>query len=385
MYKNASTIINDKIKGRPSNENIARNTIALSRISAIIQHTGNMVHFSNQSAHADVALPPLLTGKAAGDEEETKQTYSTLARDRGTGLRRGGDFGLGTHLNRSSSSQDGDDYTTHPGELEKKVLDREKIMSIMNKVKQANDDSIPDWEKKQDRFRFLRKQQSKRELSSRKGATHEVLVLLERKLKNAMKSVHQELDTSMEDIRKNLKTRDLLPHYKIGDLRNFLEIFQKVDDDYSGDLDIEEWSNFFAAFNKAVTQHQARLLFSKIDQDGDGFLSVRDLIPVIFSKANKEQGFLIEMYLKCELSKRKVIGKEYVVAEDLETIFEYYDSDLIGFVAVHKIKEKIRSFQLPDAAHIAIFNMFKEYEDDEMLNMSEFTRLFQPYINLAGA
>jgi hypothetical protein len=42
-------------------------------------------------------------------------------------------------------------------------------------------------------------------------------------------------------VRQHLTTRMLLPYYKIEDVKNFMDTFSKVDEDFSGDLDIDEW------------------------------------------------------------------------------------------------------------------------------------------------
>ena len=138
---------------------------------------------------------------------------------------------------------------------------------------------------------------------------------------------------------------------------------------------------FFSAFNKSVTIKQARTMFVKMDDDNDGFLSLRDLVPVIFSRANKEQLVLIMKYMEADVcNKKEITAKEYVLKEDLEAMFADYDAvDHLGFVGVQQIKDKIRSFQMSDQAHLAIFAIFMGYEDDEMVNMTEFIKLFAPY------
>lgn len=122
-------------------------------------------------------------------------------------------------------------------------------------------------------------------------------------------------------------------------------------------------------------------MFVKMDVDNDGFLSLRDLVPVIFSRANKEQMVLIMKYMEAEVcDKKEATKKEYVTKEELETMFSYYDAvNQLGFVGIKQIKDKIRSFQMSDQAHLAIFAMFMGFEDDEMVNQTEFIKLFAPY------
>ena len=118
-----------------------------------------------------------------------------------------------------------------------------------------------------------------------------------------------------------------------------------------------------------------------MDANGDGYLSVSDLVPVIFSNANPQQRTLILQFLDLELSKRKLVGNEFTTDAELETLFEHYDVNLIGFLTVSVIREKVKGYGLPDAAHLAIMSLLSDnYDNDELLNFSEFRRLFQNYL-----
>jgi WD40 repeat protein/Ca2+-binding EF-hand superfamily protein len=368
MYKNASTIMRSKAQSRPTSVSIARHNVAIARISNNVTHAGKMVQCVTHTAHGDVILPPLLTeneGSGGKDGAPTPpKKVQVLQRSRSMGLRRNASSGLVRFE-------------------EKKVLDKERVAHMIQKVVDATDQATPEWEKKLDiKKRALRRTRSQQK-TDRYNNAHDMLLLLERKLKYAMMSAHQGVDSDTMQVRQNLTSRDLLPFYQIMDLKNFLEIFHAVDDDFSGDLNVEEWLVFFAAFNKSMTTHQARVMFTKLDDDGDGFLSLRDLIPVIFSRASKEQMTLISKYLEAEVCTKKEVTKmEYIQKDELETMFTYYDVDLIGFVEVKKIKDKIRSFQMPDQAHLAIFAMFMGYEDDEMVGLPEFLKLFHPYMQV---
>ena len=81
----------------------------------------------------------------------------------------------------------------------------------------------------------------------------------------------------------------LLPYYKLENVRYFMDIFSSVDIDFSGDLDVTEWVKLFTTMDQTVTPHDARLIFMRIDKSGDGYLSMKELIPIIFSQANKDQ------------------------------------------------------------------------------------------------
>lgn len=261
-----------------------------------------------------------------------------------------------------------------------RTLNREKLLATMKKVIVAENDSVPEWEKRHSE-QAIKNRNAK--LRKKKGASNSQIsiLLLERKLIHAIKSLHAEVETRGNE---RLTSRMLLPHYKLADLKNFLHIFQSVDEDYSGDLDVEEWIKFFHAMNRSVSQQQARMMFNKVDQNGDGFLSVCDLVPVIFSNALPEQRALILRFLELELSKRKLVGNQTLAEEEIERMFEAYDSKLCGFLKVSVIREKIKSYALPDSAHVAIMSILNEnYEDEnDLLNFREFRQLFQNYISI---
>lgn len=148
----------------------------------------------------------------------------------------------------------------------------------------------------------------------------------------------------------------------------------------SGDLDVEEWCHFFTTLNKNINQKQARIMFNRVDTAGKGTLSIRDLIPVVFSSCNKSIQNKILQYIECELSKRKIFGKDLISINDLEKLFEFYDYDAIGFISVGIIREKIKSLQLPDnLVYTVMDEIVMDLSDDDMINSIEFTRMFRNY------
>jgi Ca2+-binding EF-hand superfamily protein len=180
-----------------------------------------------------------------------------------------------------------------------------------------------------------------------------------------------------------LTTRDILPYYKLDTVLQFMDIFAKVDENFSGDLDVHEWIRLFTSLNESVPVQEARMIFMKIDKDNDGFLSMRELIPVIFNKANKlQQRKIIEF---CEFELIKKIDNETIPTitnTDLEFLFEAYDMDNVGFVDVSVIRERIRrlntQFGYLNETHIYFFmELICDLEDDEMVNLTEFKRMFK--------
>jgi Ca2+-binding EF-hand superfamily protein len=243
-------------------------------------------------------------------------------------------------------------------------------------MKRAEEESVPEWERRN----IISRNNNK--MFHKCRSTNFSITLLERKLIHSITTLHKEAEGDIENNNSKiiLTSRMLLPHYKLADLKNFLQIFQQVDEDYSGDLDVDEWVKFFTAFNKAINQQQARMIFNKADQNGDGFLSVSDLVPIIFNKTGKEQQQLILKFLEHELKKRRNIGNDSITESEIQTLFEHYDNELVGYLKVQTIREKVKGFNLTDAADFAITSLLIDYEDDEMFNFTDFKKIFQNYI-----
>lgn len=178
----------------------------------------------------------------------------------------------------------------------------------------------------------------------------------------------------------SLTTRQLLPYYKLETVHQFMDIFAKVDENFSGDLDVNEWIKLFSSLNESVPEQEARMIFMKIDKDNDGVLSMRELIPVVFNKASKDQQRLIIQYAEMELTKKvDADSAPKVTGTDLEFLFEAYDSENVGFVDVVVIKDRIRRMRISEQALFFFMEMIADMADDEMVNLVEFKRLFKPF------
>lgn len=176
----------------------------------------------------------------------------------------------------------------------------------------------------------------------------------------------------------NLTTRELLPYYKLDSVLQFMDIFAKVDENFSGDLDVNEWIRLFTSLNESVPVQEARMIFLKIDKDGDGYLSMRELIPVVFGKATKVQ--LKKIIEFCEFELTKKIETETVptvTMTDLEFLFEAYDSENVGFVDVAIVRDRVRKMALSDQQIFFFMEIVADLADDEMVNLQEFKRMFR--------
>jgi Ca2+-binding EF-hand superfamily protein len=176
----------------------------------------------------------------------------------------------------------------------------------------------------------------------------------------------------------NLTTRELLPYYKLEAVIQFMDIFAKVDENFSGDLDVNEWIRLFTSLNESVPVQEARMIFMKIDKDGDGYLSMRELIPVVFGKATRAQQKKIIEFCEFELTKKiETETIPTVSLTDLDFLFEAYDTDNVGFVDVAIIRERVRKMPLNDLQVFFFMELIADLADDEMVNLQEFRRIFR--------
>lgn len=57
-----------------------------------------------------------------------------------------------------------------------------------------------------------------------------------------------------------ISTRALLPYYTLDSVHQFLDIFAKVDENFSGDLDVYEWIRLFTSLNESIPVQEARMV-----------------------------------------------------------------------------------------------------------------------------
>jgi Ca2+-binding EF-hand superfamily protein len=176
-----------------------------------------------------------------------------------------------------------------------------------------------------------------------------------------------------------LTTRMLLPYYKFDDVTHFLEIFAKVDENFSGDLDMDEWTGLFQGLSSNIPANEARSIFMKFKND-NGFLTVKELVPIVFNKANKQQQRYIITFCNEQII-RKSEGLVQLTFNEVEQLFEAFDTQNLGYVAVSYIREQFRNLPLPEAIISSALLVFKNIDDAEMISPAEFNRFFRMYIS----
>lgn len=347
MYKNAAAVI--KSREKPSSSSTALSVIAKARLEQSAAKIGPMTHVIKHGAQVlkEVSVPK-------DDKKEIGDFYSNKTEEQLMQIR----------LLQSK------ELAMSTGRLPR-PLDMEQLADLTVKVDAALDLGS-DYERLRLKSKNRKKGKSTISLASKN--------VLERKLMQAIKDIHRPVDQTAKtsDKKVTLTNKMLLPFYKVEDVRHYMDIFSAVDIDFSGDLDVHEWVKLFTSMDKSQSAHEARMIFMQLNKAGDGVLTSKDLIPIIFNKANKEQMTLIQLYVDSEIIQKR--NDEHCLSHaEVAQLFECYDVDAIGFVPVETIRDRIRAMQLPEAAHFAFMDSIAKMEEDEMLNEQEFNRVLRLY------
>ena len=360
MYKNASKTLSTKRIPK----SVAQHRMCLNRINDHARKVGTMVKIDDPS---NLEIPML----SSNDKTSLVQTEAT---DSGDEMRHTVSVTT-TYTNSDGTSSQVMTLQSDAGSQ----LDRERIQALIGKMADIEKTSGSESDKV-NIGRLVTKGTSRKRPPIKRltSAAESNEAFLEKKLVTAIRSVDSRSDTSTKNSC-TLTTRMLLPFYKIEDVHHFLSIFQRVDADYSGDLDIDEWCDFFLALDKNVSKKQARTIFNRLNVSGDGCLRVIDLLPVVFGNANKAMLVLIEKYVENELSRRKVRGSNFLTELDLATLFDHYDVNAVGFVSAAFLKEKIRTYNISSSMYFSLVDVLHNVDDDEMVNEHFFVRMFRAY------
>lgn len=370
MYKNADKLLAER---ESMSKNQMRHIISLARIEQNVRKVNSMVHVLPPPAHDDVVLPKNASTSTIEDDNNKDNDMRTKYR-----------------LEMSAS------MVSDEARARQRPLDKAFIQKLMDKVGDATDNG-PDWEAK------LRESVMKKEALKRKKTKEKISVQaregIERRLQNAIKSKLRSMGSggvtsppstapgapNSPDKKKFVLTnRMLLPSYKMADVRGFLDVFNRTDEDFTGDLNINEWCKLFSVFSKSIPQHEIKLMFLQVDTKKEGVLTFRDIVPIVFSKADKNQIKWIIQFLEGEIVQKSDKNVHSISAAEIEQLFDCYDTDNIGFVAVSYIRERIRNMNLPEPIQFAFMESIVDLEEDEMVNNQEFLRIFRIYCSASS-
>ena len=213
------------------------------------------------------------------------------------------------------------------------------------------------------------KNESSKQLSNREGS------IISQPL-NSGKEPSLQINTKS----KAALNRALLPFYTLADVESFIQIFLKVDENFSGELNITEWIRLFSTMHRNVSEIEARKIFYKIDKNSDGLIQLQELIPIIFPKADKTQIKLIVKEANSYFSE-----VEYKVpllrSDEVDELFNCYDFNKTNYVLVGYIRERVRLMQLRERVSYEFYESFAAVKDDDMVNRNEFAKILKAYIS----
>lgn len=190
--------------------------------------------------------------------------------------------------------------------------------------------------------------------------------------------------SSMLSAPKVLTTRFLLPFYKLEDVLKFMNIFMKCDIDGSGELDVHEWINFFTSLNRNISIKDARMSFMQIDKNQRELISLSDLVPVLFPNASLEQKRAIIVYAESIIIKKNTNCITLTQLE-IDQLFEVYDDNGLDFIPISLVRDRIKSFHLPDEIVMPFLDSIMDIQPDEMINLIEFNRIFRQFISKSSS
>lgn len=174
----------------------------------------------------------------------------------------------------SSADSMGDEGDNYDSDLASVVslnskLDTKRISNLMRKISVACDISnIPEWERQLEERAAQKREKKKHKRGV--DTSNNKLVIIEKKLAHAVRQVARIILGSQVvgldcgrgmplSQPKPLTNRALMPFYTLHDVNKFILIFNKVDADFSGSLDADEWTQFFTNVNKSVTVQEAQV------------------------------------------------------------------------------------------------------------------------------
>lgn len=219
------------------------------------------------------------------------------------------------------------------------------------------------------------------------------------KLKKKRSSVFEntrERKLSNEDIRERkssfssgkrgsvMKGQWRIRHYQKQDVMEVIHSFQKLDEDLTGSIDINEFLRLpqFQGMDKGMIDH----LFRTIDSDGGGSVTQEELLRVMFPKASDgdiklmlEESFK-ERYKQKE-GKKKASVLTSAQRKEIETIFDMYDTDNSNSVSLVELLEALGQKLQGILSPQEISDIFASADTDknEDLDRDEFCSLYEEY------
>ena len=181
-----------------------------------------------------------------------------------------------------------------------------------------------------------------------------------------------------------LKTMTHFGPYTTKEVLGLRKLFNEIDDDASGQIDVDEFVNATALQGSHIFMNAASM-FGSIDRDESGSISFGELLAVSFPSASSENVKDMLRFVKSHESQEHMktkISLSNTQMEEINNIFQLYDVDSSGGVSTEELYEAMIG---SNPAMREIFSLeemdklVRQYDDDgnATLELEEFTKLFK--------
>jgi Ca2+-binding EF-hand superfamily protein len=172
--------------------------------------------------------------------------------------------------------------------------------------------------------------------------------------------------------------------YTAKEVLGLRKLFNEIDDDASGQIDVDEFVNATALQGSHIFMNAASM-FGSIDRDESGSISFGELLAVSFPSASSENVRDMLRFVKSHESQEHMktkISLSNTQMDEINNIFQLYDVDSSGGVSTEELYDAMIG---SNPAMRQIFSLeemdklVRQYDDDgnATLELEEFTKLFK--------
>ena len=172
------------------------------------------------------------------------------------------------------------------------------------------------------------------------------------------------------------------PNYTVDEIKHFYSCFSFVDQDMSGEIDVDEWQQFLNGMDQQMSPTDARRLFMHIDANHNGVIDMSEISKVVFNRATPEQlkVMINVMTNQTQMQKRLNQSKREFTRNDLRELFKLYDENDEKRLSVAKLKSAFTILSVPGDV---VEGLFEERGIDVVtgdIDADEFTDIFHDYL-----
>ena len=172
--------------------------------------------------------------------------------------------------------------------------------------------------------------------------------------------------------------------YNIKEVLELRKLFNSIDEDASGSIDVDEFVNS-PALNSTHMFMNATSMFGSIDRDASGTISFGELLAVAFPQASRQHVKDMLKYVKgyeSQAHMKEKISLDEDQLEEISNIFAMYDVDDSGGISTEEMYEAMVGANPAMREIFSIEEMDKlvrQYDDDgnATLELEEFTKMFR--------